>query len=133
MNFEDMKLHEIAAELKKHVLDLAPQAWDLLKWVVRVEALQLLVPSVLAFLILPYVNIKYVWPLYKRGLEEYKSGGMFDDEGEGKVGISIFIMILSTAALIFASVCLLDVWNWVALFQPEIEIAHRVYEKVMSQ
>ena len=60
--------------------------------------------------------------------------GLNSDEYEVEEGAEIKAVVASLGAiagLFLALGMLLDIWNWVAVFRPDLALAHRLMEKVL--
>lgn len=109
------------AKISEMVTQYGPDTIKLVINVFRVEAIQNLVYGFIGILILTatiYYCLKCFRSLVKKGDEEF----------------SIFLAIPAAIIGIPSFVCataFFDVFNWIGVFQPEIYIAHKIFDKVL--
>lgn len=99
-----------------------PVAWDTMLWLVRIDAIQYLGAGFICLGIL--IAILY-WSirLIKEGIKE-------QEERKGVPGI-LLLVVGGTGFFVGTVVNLLDIWNWVGLFYPELYLAKQLIDKVM--
>lgn len=101
-----------------------PVVWDTALWLVRIDCLTLLVPGFVALL----VPIIYLYFFSGRVNAWVRKADCYDD-GPG-IARGFLLVGFVAAPVIPASVLLLNIWNWVGLFWPELLLAKQVLDKV---
>lgn len=119
------------------VLDKANEAgrvaWDMMLWIERVEGLSGLMPAVGAalFCAISYKAMKHA--TCKIGdIESFNQKASYSDKKDESawIGIQAICFIVSCLMAFWCVTGLLNVWNWVSVFAPEIAIARDVLEAV---
>jgi hypothetical protein len=105
-----------------------PMAWETMLLLKRIEGIQALIPGIICFVAAPVAAyiLRRHWKTAKAAYDGY---GYFDltDTNPAIVLPCAAITFFGSAAAIIR---LLDMWNWVAVFYPELAIAHDILEKV---
>lgn len=84
--------------------------------VVRVEGISALVIGLVATIILVF-SIRYCIMWFKEALSE---------GSDGHFALGIISALVGILAAIFSFGTLLDVWNWVKIFSPEVALAKQI-------
>ncbi len=106
-----------AHQLTELAQQQAPAAWELAKGVARVSAGAGVFYGIgfLIFSIIAAKLSKRLWRWAKR----------VDPDGDNPtVAVPFFVGLVSCGFLVASLGYLLDIWNWVGLFYPELWIAH---------
>ena len=117
------------AKLEALVAQHGPQAVDTAAEVVRVGAIgDLIVGAGCA------VATALIWrTLHRVSTTRWKETDVFDDPmGPFPMIALLAAGFLSCVTTIGALEGLLDVWNWVALFNPKLALAHQILSRVVS-
>jgi hypothetical protein len=110
----------LADILGEKLVEIGPQAREVALGVARMEGLSSLLPALpMAILAIFgwYLGGKiYVWA---------------NDDSDGEF-IGIMVKFFSIPLLIMSVIWVFDTWAWVAVFNPELYIAHQVIESVVK-
>lgn len=106
----------------------APQAVDALLWVKRIEGIQVLATSLL-FLVIGIAGLVAVYKLGKKSVLLLKD---YEDAGAPLLALTIMIAVFAFPFTFKSIYAILDVWNYVAIFKPELAIAHDIIETVKA-
>jgi uncharacterized protein YneF (UPF0154 family) len=116
----------LATQLQKTLTEHAPQAWEIAKEVVRVDAAANILGIVVAIIVsvgfIIGLRVSYKW---FKATEEY--------DNFVPVAATTLTAIGSVIMPIIAINLALNVWSWIGLFMPEIVIAHDAMQKVLGQ
>jgi len=118
MTDETQKAVELLDKLATLAEKYTPQVYQTAVNVVQIQAIGELCLSAL-FLFVLYFSCKSVLKLHKQGF--------FDDIDEAACVIScIFGISAALATGAYSLSNLFDVWNWVALFKPDLALAYKI-------
>ena len=113
------KLVEIITKLQEQLTTFAPQAWKAALAVTRINGLASFVGGVVATAL-----ALLIWRKYRKWLKRQER-----EEGDE------IIVMLSWAGIIISGgigvSILLDPWTYVAIFMPQLEIAHEIIGRLM--
>ena len=118
MTDETQKAIELLDKLAILAEKYTPQVYQTAVNVVQIQAMGKLCLSAL-FLLVLYFSCQKILKLHKQGF--------FDDKDEAACVISCIFGI--SAALVtgaYSLANLFDVWNWVALFKPDLALAYKI-------
>lgn len=124
MNWEQ-KLAEYLEAFEAAAVDMGPKTLELALQITRVEAIGSLVlglflagvVALMAFVIVRGVGLMRTRDFHDEGI------GSSMIAGGGIVGFT---------TLLFAAELLLDIWNWVGAFAPQIKLAKDILDKVVG-
>ncbi len=103
------------------IQNYGPIAWETTLWLIRIDAFQYLGMGALFLLISIGLGFLCKWSYTKN-----------DSTGhEGYIPVCVFSCIGAICSLIPALVNLLNVWNWVGVFWPELYLAKIALDKVL--
>lgn len=132
-----------AGELATTVINkYGPVAWDTLLTLKVIEGLQLLVLGgfglvlVVVLLSISYVQNKKYNQYFAAQLEHYnkptarRSDAPPDETWRGI--LAIVSLIIAGFSFVISLVILLNIWNWIAVFKPELAIAHDIMTRVVK-
>jgi len=112
------KATELLDKLTTLAEKYAPQVYQTAIDVVQVQAIGEICLSLLCLLVL-YLSWQKILKLYKQGF--------FDDTDEAACVISCVLGLSMTFVIgLFSLFSLCDIWNWVALFNPDLALAHKI-------
>ena len=118
MTDETQKAVEFLDKLTALSEKYAPKIYETALTVVQVQAVGELVLSATCLI--------FMYWLVKKALK-LKAQDFFDEYDEA---LTVITIILGGSAIIVTSVCslccLFDVWNWIAVFNPELALANKV-------
>lgn len=115
---------DLAQRLEQGIVDVAPQAWDMMLWTVRVTAIQSLVIGVIG-IVLCLIS----WGQYRRYNRIMAERDQeWEDSKEIVAGMVSAITGIPGVPMFLFTWC--DVWVWTALAKPELYIVHQIVEKV---
>jgi len=116
-------INKIASQIKDVFTHYTPQAWEIVKQIKQIDSFYYLLIA-LIFTVVPLVALFFVPKLFK------KLEGFCDREAKW------FIIIMYTSFVFFIFAVnvtdLLNLWEWVGAFNPQLAIAHDLVEKVLS-
>lgn len=128
------KLEELAQQLKEKATELGPEAWEAALQVIRFNAAQKLVYSFLGIVILSALSYWWWVPKYKEGWQARRDASRIDEEaGVLRMIYSAIGVICTLAIVVIGCLELFDIWNWIAVFEPRLKLAHDIYEKLMAK
>lgn len=119
-----MNLEQKVVELIGQFQSLAAPGLDLAIRIVRVEAISDLVFGAIGALV-TVLTIRIAKGRYRSHMAEHQGDDLIDVP---HIVLPAALIIIFAAA--YAGHGLLNVWNWVALFDPELALAHKLITKV---
>ena len=121
----EKKIVDILTQLQNAVVSYAPKAWQIAIAVKRVDCLQSLILGIALLVIAG-------WPLR---LLVIKMIGRLQEDNLDAAGFfgGIFGGVAFLVCSVGAAVLLLNVWNWIGVFDPSFALMHDLYRKVMGQ
>lgn len=105
----------------------APDVADAVLNIVRIDALGKLIPAIAFFIICLSVFIyivKYIRKVYANKKEDYD----FND----KIFIACMCSLPFVTVGIISSLVLLNIWSWVAVFEPKLALAKQIIDSVLN-
>lgn len=112
-------LETLATQLAQSLVDIAPEALDVaLKVTVLRGAGNLLIGVILAFAAI------LLWPVVARAYKHDRENPYSTDTKH--MFILVFGSVGVGCAILFAAITLLDIWNWIRVFAPDLALAHDV-------
>lgn len=130
------KLVEVITQLQSIVKDNAADAVNFGLGAIRIDAIGNIVIGlvcVVSSIIGAIVIKKLIARVHKmmEGKSKHSFGGEFSDYPEYVISIIIISVILAIASI--CAICaVLGTWNWVAIFQPKLWLAHQILAKAVS-
>lgn len=119
-------LQQFAVEIKEALVDVAPDVLVLVLQVMRIDALQQLVIGVV-FLVPVFLTVPHI----VRAIKKLVAAKYVSEQDE-----ALWVVVpVTTCSVLFGligTLNLLNVWNWVGLFAPELRLAHDLLNKVMG-
>lgn len=119
------------AKLGELINQHGPEAVKLAEQVVQINAISILVHGVLFLLFATATGGGSFWlwrRVYKESLKDYASTNDFIAMGGG---IAAFLLSALTVCLFINGLAdTLDVWSWVAAFNPQLGLGHEVLRRV---
>ena len=106
---------------------LAPQAVELVLNAVRLTGVSNILYGTLAFICVPFLIKWGKWTYQYRYREDYKEWRDDDTIWMNWVAISV-ISIVCTVIILSGP---LYIWNWVAVFYPEVYLAHEALKELI--
>ena len=124
VNFDvDRAFEKLAALVNEH----GPAVVDTAASVVQVNAIQTLVGGLGGLAVAWFFRV-----IAKRGIASVAKRDYFDVDGSILLEFGIWTANVSAGlVLIWSVVQFTKVWAWVALFNPELALAHAIFEKVL--
>ena len=131
------KVVELSTKLSEVVSEAAPEVWGMVLNVIRVDGGQSLVIG-LFFMAIAIIGICV-------GLKFFKAAQVARDEynknlssncykhsvgDHAEIAGTIIGAIVASMSTIISSALLLQIWNWVAVFAPELVLAKRLLDKL---
>ena len=112
------KATELLDKLTTLTEKYAPQVYQTAVDVVQIQAVGEICLSLFCLF-----SLYFCW----RKILKLQKQGFFDDKDEFICILSVIFGISSTLVMGMYSVCyLFDIWNWIALFNPELALAHKI-------
>jgi len=105
----EAKAVELLDKLEKITITLAPQALDIAEGCMRVSGLQEVITGLIVLAISSLIS-------YKTSKKDY----------DGYDPAPTFIYFICTGAAVVGFCCVLDIWNWIAIFNPKLAIANKL-------
>ena len=120
----EQKVVDILTQLQNAVVSYAPKAWQIAVVVKRVDCLQSLI-----------LGLVLVGGTVGLGLFTKKMLGKVQEDELDTTSFFgvIFGGIAFVGCGIAASSLLLNLWNWIGVFDPSFALTHDLYRKVMGQ
>lgn len=105
-----------------------PPVWQMVLSIKRVDSLGHLIPSLVVLGIFPFILIK-LYRFFKSNAADCCPGRPFIYCGfSAGYGLVLFV---STVILIPFLVQVLNIWNWVGVFDPQVAIAKDIMDKIL--
>lgn len=120
-------LTQVVQAAKEAVTAYGPDAWSLTLKIVQVDGYQhlaLTVSFALMAAILLFVS-RYLWVWGTKG-DRYS--GQRDAGGS----FSVISSVIAGFLLVAFGISLIDIWAWMAIFHPDLYLAHLAVEKILS-
>lgn len=124
-------LREVTASVTDLVAELAQPTADLVIATVRVQGVSEIFPALVLLLVVVFGIVPYVI----KTLVLLRDLGPKDEPGPDlifRVPVSFVASFVGLAITGSQSRVFLDVWNWVAIFYPEVYLAHLAIERVLQ-
>lgn len=125
------QLQHGAVKVGEAIVQYSPDVTDAMFWVVRLNAIQNLVLAI-AVLVLSAFGFWYAASLSKKikALPEdsWNSSAKAMDLTMGKW----VTRVVSSFPLVISGASLIDVWNWVAVFEPKLWLAKQIINQVLK-
>jgi hypothetical protein len=127
------KMLEIINQLQQGVISHAHDALNLMLSVTRINGIESIAIGIIT-LMLNIIIIKFMLNTYKK-VKEYNNS--ITNPSEKKDHDDYIPLYAGCALILFfsipACVCLLlDIWNYIAIFEPKLYLAHQIIEKVIQ-
>lgn len=119
---------ELMNQLIAGIKAIAGPAMDLALATVRLSSIGDLVVGAISIAI-AMLGVKYTKKLFIQHNEEYAK--MEYEAPESTIAMLIFCCILSFLFSFAGLLMLLDKWNWIGAFAPEVRLANEVIEKIL--
>ena len=60
--------------------------------------------------------------------------GFYKDDGEGGgwQAAGVIGVVFAFFSTLFGLICVLNIWNWIALSEPKLALAHQIFERIMT-
>jgi hypothetical protein len=133
MNLPDKVYSDIStvlAQIENQVIHYAPTAWEILKQVKQVSCIGTLLIGALAMLF----TIFTAWLCtYVLKLGNNPDLSRETREFYAQIGLASGFLVLVLIPIILANSGLLDIWNYVGVFNPGLAIAHDLIVKTLGQ
>lgn len=126
MKLETNVTADLATRLAEQLTAVAPEVLEITLAVIRWTGASHLIGGVVA-LVISYVLIRLAVPLYRKSVGTKDPWEATDQE----VG-AVFLGLGGALSGVGAMVLLLNVWNWVAVFSPQLALARQVITKVLN-
>lgn len=111
------KLTQLIDQISHSIISSAPQAVDLTLSVIRVDAIMQIIWGLL--LLIGSIFLFFIPLLHSKK----------DEQLENWEGIMVMFAI---AIFIFSLFFILDFWNWIAIFNTKLALAHQIIQKVIG-
>jgi len=111
------------AEVGGKIVKYTPDVVNAAEWVVRIDGVQSIVFSVSGMIVMGYASVK-IWKFARKIREEDRYSGWADFN-------NALAVILGIVAALQIRI-ILDVWNWVRIFEPKLYIAKQIIESVVG-
>ena len=117
---------ELFSKIEAGVIDVAPAALDMVLAVVRVDAISALIGGLVAMV------VGIVVGLFGRKLlrESYNAPYRGSEDWKEPVGMICSLIPIATTIGFLAT--WFNIWNWIAVFQPELALAKQIIEMVVK-
>lgn len=118
------RFDELAEKFAEYTADYGPQVVDLGLNVVRIDGLSALLPAIVILALIMVLARK----AYPKLLDFYREQFAIEwrNRSEGLILLSGIAQLPFFVAFIICLVNLLNIWNWIAVFAPELEVARRI-------
>lgn len=126
------RIVDLSSKLEAIAREKAPEAWEVALAVVRVDALgQILVGVLLVAGAFFLIRVGRSWVATATAIEKER-GERYSNNDEIKYGTrGVVALCFGAVAATGGAVCLLSIWNYVALYRPELVIARRLLDGVL--
>ena len=127
LDFLGEKGSQYITGLEELTKEYAPQAVDAGFMVIKLHGYQNLVFGgfLVVFLWIPIV---WVWKITATDVKEETDPYGIPD---GAIAARVVVSIIGISGMLIGGGKLLNLWNWVAIIEPKLWIAHRVFEKLL--
>lgn len=121
-------INQIAEKITHTFNSIAPQALHTTLEVVRISSIQHLFHGFvfMFFAILVTAAVFFGYKYAEKNSEPSPS------EDDGWLTLLMIGVVLALIFFIISLVTLCDLWNWVGAFNPQLEFAHKITEKVLE-
>lgn len=116
---EVQSIQDILVKLSEFLVSQAPVAWEYLMMIERISSISYILICTVAFLVSSY-GLHNLWTnVEKRNISNRD------------LEVPYFLAMIGFGFMVFvAAVHLLDVWEWVGMFRPDLKIIRDLYEAV---
>ena len=117
------EVDHLARELAASLTSIAPTVWNTMCEIKRVDSIGTLTVSLIVFIITSSAFTYSVIKLMKCLID--------DDFYEGREALYVVLVGILLIPTLFSGGNLLNVWNWVGVFDPSLAVAHDIATKVL--
>ena len=115
----------LATKLQALVSSHAPKVWDATLDTIRVEGYVTLIPAFIEFVF----GLVFLFLIYKI-FSYYRTDEDFEAKNFFAAIITITLGCFSFVSIYFGLTCLLNGWNYIEIFAPQLYLIHLVLSKV---